>query len=60
LVDSGEVISPDTAVLAGTAVIIDGTGELAGLRGVFTVDGIVDIPSGLSTFTYSGQIHFHP
>jgi hypothetical protein len=60
LVDSGEIVSPDTATFAGTAVITGGTGELSDLRGVFAVDGIVDIPSGLATFTYSGQIHFHP
>jgi hypothetical protein len=60
LVDSGEIISPDTVILAGTAVITGGTGDLAGLRGVFTVEGTVDIQSGLATFNYSGQIHFHP
>jgi hypothetical protein len=60
LVDSGEIVSPDTAIFAGTAVITGGTDELSDLRGVFAVDGIVDIPSGLATFTYSGQIHFHP
>jgi hypothetical protein len=60
LVDSGEIVSPDTAIFAGTAVIMGGTGELSDLRGVFAVDGIVDIPNGLATFTYSGQIHFHP
>jgi hypothetical protein len=60
LVDSGEIVSPDTAIFAGTAVITGGTGELSDLRGVFAVDGIVDVPSGLATFTYSGQIHFHP
>lgn len=60
LVDSGEIISPDTALLAGTAVITGGTGELDDLRGVLAVEGNVDIVSGLATFTYSGQIHFHP
>jgi hypothetical protein len=59
LVDSGQITSPDTAILAGTAVITGGTGELADLRGIFAVEGIVDIQSGLATFTYSGQIHFH-
>jgi ABC-type transport system substrate-binding protein len=60
LVDSGEIVSPDTAIFAGTAVITGGTGELSDLRGVFAVEGMVDIPSGLAVFTYSGQIHFHP
>jgi hypothetical protein len=60
LVDSGEMVSPDTAIFAGTAVITGGTGELVDLRGVFAVEGTVDIQSGLATFTYSGQIHFHP
>jgi hypothetical protein len=60
LVDSGGIISPDTATLAGRAVIIGGNGELADLRGVFTVEGVVNIQSGLATFNYSGQIHFHP
>jgi hypothetical protein len=60
LVDSGEIINPDTVIFAGTAVITGGTSELTDLRGVFTVKGIVDIQSGLATFTYSGQIQFHP
>jgi hypothetical protein len=60
LVDSGEIISPDNVTLAGTAVITGGTGELVDLRGVLAVEGNVDIMSGLATFTYSGQIHFHP
>jgi hypothetical protein len=60
LVDSGEIVSPDTVILAGTAVITGGTSELVDLRGVFAVEGTVDIQSGLATFTYSGHIHFHP
>jgi hypothetical protein len=60
LVDSGQIVSPDTAIFAGTAVIKGGTGELSNLRGVLTVEGSIDIVSGLATFTYSGQIHFHP
>jgi len=60
IVTTGQIVSPDTAIFAGNAVITGGTGELSGLRGVFTLEGIVDIPSGLSTVTYSGQIHFHP
>lgn len=58
--DTGELIGPDVAVFAGRAVINGGTGELSGLRGVLQIEGMVDVPSGLSTYTYSGNIHFHP
>jgi hypothetical protein len=58
--DTGELVSPDVAVFAGRAVITGGTGELAGLRGVLEIEGVVDVPSGLSTYTYSGHIHFQP
>jgi hypothetical protein len=58
--DIGELASPDVANFAGRAVIKSGTGELAGLRGVIQIDGIVDVPSGLSVYTYSGNIHFQP
>jgi hypothetical protein len=60
LVDSGEIVSPDTAIFGGTAVITGGTGELSDVRGAFAVEGMVDIQSGLAKFSYSGQIHFHP
>jgi hypothetical protein len=58
--DTGELVSPDVAVFAGRAVITGGTGELAGLRGVLEIEGVVDVPTGLSTYTYSGHIHFQP
>lgn len=60
LTDTGEIVSPDVATFAGRFVIKRGTGELSGLRGVLELEGTVDIPSGLSTMTYSGQLHFHP
>jgi hypothetical protein len=60
IADTGEQIGPDLGVFAGRSVIRRGTGELTGLRGVFDIEGTVDIPSGLSTYTYSGTIHFRP
>jgi hypothetical protein len=57
--DTGEIVSPDVATFAGRLVIKSATGELAGLRGVLELEGTVDIPSGLSAMTYSGQLHFH-
>jgi hypothetical protein len=60
VVDTGEPVSPTTAVFEGSAVITGGTGELSGLHGVFEVEGTVDLLTGLSTFTLSGQIHFDP
>lgn len=58
--DTGELLSPDLARFAGRAVITGGTGELAGLRGVLKIEGTVDVPSGLATYTYSGTIRLHP
>ena len=60
VVDTGEEVSPTTASFRGSAVITGAAGELSGLRGVFEVEGTVDLLTGLSTFTLSGQIHFHP
>jgi hypothetical protein len=60
VVDTGEPVSPTTAIFKGTAVIKGATGELSGLRGVFQVEGTVDLLTGLSTYTLSGQIHFDP
>lgn len=60
VVDTGRPAGPDLAVFEGTAVITRGTGDLSGLRGVFEVEGTVDLQSGLSTFTLSGRIHVHP
>jgi hypothetical protein len=58
--DTGELASQDVAHFAGRAVIKGGTGDLAGLRGVLEIDGTVDVPSGLSIYTYSGKIHLQP
>jgi len=58
--DTGELVSPNLATFAGRAVINGGTGELSGLRGVLWIEGTVDVASGLSTYAYSGKIHFHP
>jgi hypothetical protein len=58
--DDGELVSPDLAIFAGRAVITRGTGELSGLQGVLEIEGAVNVTSGLSTYTYSGRIHFHP
>jgi len=43
----------------GRAIIIGGTGDLSGLRGVLELQGSVD-PNGLATVTYAGRIHDHP
>lgn len=58
--DTGELITPDLAVFAGRAVINGGTGGLSGLRGVLEIEGEVDVSSGLSSYTYSGKVHFAP
>ncbi|HMB94352.1 MAG TPA: hypothetical protein VKP65_26120 [Rhodothermales bacterium] len=58
--DRGELVSPNLASFSGHATIKESTGELSGLRGVFDIEGTVDVPSGLSNYTYSGQIHFPP
>lgn len=58
--DTGELVSPSVGAFAGRAVIRGGTGDLSGLRGVLEIQGTVDVASGLSTTSYSGNIHFHP
>jgi hypothetical protein len=58
--DTGELISPTVASFAGRAVITDATGELSGLRGNVAINGSVDLPSGLSTYSYTGRIQFRP
>lgn len=58
--DTGELVSGDVGAFAGKAVITGATGDLAGLRGVLEIAGTVDVPSGLSTYGYSGTIHFRP
>lgn len=44
----------------GRFVITGATGELSGLVGVLEFEGEVDLASGLSMISYSGEIHFHP
>jgi hypothetical protein len=58
--DTGELISPTVASFAGRAVITDATGELSGLRGNLAINGSVDLPSGLSTYSYTGRLQFRP
>lgn len=55
--DTGELVSQTQAAFAGRAVITGGTDDLFGLRGVLEIEGIVDLVSGLSTYSYSGRIH---
>ena len=55
--DRGRITGPNTATFAGRATIIDGSGELAGLRGVLRIAGSVDLASGLSIYSYSGDLH---
>jgi hypothetical protein len=58
--DAGELVSQDVATFAGRAVITGATDELAGLGGLLRIAGSVDLASGLSTYDYSGRIHFRP
>jgi hypothetical protein len=60
VVNTGEPDSQGVPTFAGRAVITGATGELAGLRGVFDVEGTVDMGSGLSTTHLSGRTHTHP
>jgi hypothetical protein len=55
--DHGEIVSPTLASFVGRATITGGTGALSDLRGVLTIEGTVDTVSGLSTYSYSGQVH---
>ena len=58
--DRGELVSPTLASFAGRAVIKRGTGDLAGLHGVLQIEGTVDVTTGLSTYGYSGTLHWQP
>lgn len=58
--DKGELVSPEVAAFKGRAVIKEGTDDLAHLRGAFEIEGTVDVASGLSKYTYAGQIHLPP
>lgn len=58
--DTGELVGPNTGVFAGRAVIKGGTGELSGLRGVLQIEGTVDVPTGLSSYAYSGRLRWRP
>jgi hypothetical protein len=55
--DRGRLLSPTLASFRGRATITGGTAELSDLRGVFEIEGTIDLVSGLSTYTYSGRIH---
>lgn len=56
--DKGELVSPTLATFAGRAVIISGTGDLAGLRGVLDIEGTVNVSTGLATYDYSGTLNW--
>lgn len=58
--DHGQLISPTVGEFAGKAVIKGATGGLTGLRGLLAIEGTVDVPSGLSTYDYSGSIRPRP
>lgn len=55
--DVGQIVGPTSAQFAGVAVIKDATGELAGLHGKLEIEGVVDLASGLSTYSYEGTLH---
>jgi hypothetical protein len=57
--DTGEFVN-GTPTYSGREVIVGGTGELSGLRGVLQIEGTVDLTTGFSTTNYSGEIQFHP
>lgn len=59
LTDTGEVIG-GVPHFEGRWVIRGGTGDLADLRGVFRVEGAVDVATNLSTTQYSGWIRSQP
>jgi hypothetical protein len=54
--DRGQLLSPNLASFEGRATITGGTADLSNLRGVFEIEGTIDLVSGLSTYTYSGWI----
>lgn len=60
VVNTGAPDSQGVPTFAGRAVITGATGALSGLRGVFDVQGTVDMGSGLSTTHLSGRTHTHP
>jgi hypothetical protein len=49
--DRGQLLDPTLASYAGRAVIMSGTGELSGLRGVLEIEGTIDLVSGLATYS---------
>jgi hypothetical protein len=55
--DVGQLADPTTGHFVGVAAITGATGELAGLHGVLEIQGVVDLPSGLSTYSYTGTLH---
>jgi hypothetical protein len=55
--DRGRLLSPTLASFAGRATITGASDDLSGLRGVFEIEGTIDLVSGLSTYTYEGRIH---
>lgn len=57
--DTGQTVD-GIPTFQGRYVITRATGELAGLRGILHMEGSLDPTTGLSTITYSGQIHLHP
>jgi hypothetical protein len=58
--DGGEMLSPSLAAFAGRSTITGGTGDLSDLRGVLQIEGTVDLTTGLSTYSYSGNLHRQP
>ena len=54
--DRGAITGPNTASFDGTATIVAGSGDLTGMHGVLRIEGEVDLTSGLSVYSYHGQL----
>ena len=54
--DVGTLTGPTTAAFSGVAAITGASGGLAGTTGVLDIAGTVDLVSGLSTYSYEGEL----
>lgn len=54
--DVGRVTSPGKGRFKGVALITKAEGAFAGTRGMLTIEGKVDLATGLSSYTYRGRL----